>query len=101
MASDAERVAFHPAARAEFDAAADFYEEQATGLGTDFIDEVEHAVDWVLRHPEAGTPVGGPIRRWLVRRFPFAILYQGDRQPLRVIAVMHLRRRPGYWRSRS
>ena len=95
------RASFNPAARRELDAAADFYADEAPGLGDAFLDELERAVGWALDHPQAGAPLGGPFRRWLVRRFPYAVIYRADREPIRVLAVAHLRRRPGYWRGRG
>ncbi len=40
------------------------------------------------------------IRRVLVHRFPYGVLYSNEGDPLHVLAVMHLRRQPGYWRER-
>jgi hypothetical protein len=50
----------------------------------------------IVANPEAGGVLAGTIRRRLVRRFPFAILYQTGTENLWVIALMHLHRRPGY-----
>jgi len=93
-------VVFHPLAEQELVEAANFYEARAAGLGNDFIGEVEHMLAQIAADPEAGNILAGPIRRRLVRRFPFAILYQARAQNLSAIALMHLRRRPGYWRRR-
>jgi toxin ParE1/3/4 len=93
-------VAFHPLAEQELVEAANFYEARAAGLGHDFIREVEHMLAQIVATPEAGTILSGTIRRRLVRRFPFAILYQAGAKNVSVIALMHLRRRPGYWRRR-
>ncbi|MBV8118761.1 MAG: type II toxin-antitoxin system RelE/ParE family toxin [Alphaproteobacteria bacterium] len=93
-------VVFHPLAQQELLDAAQFYETYATGLGNDFIREVERMLGQIIAHPQAGNVLTGSIRRRLVRRFPFAILYQTRADALFVIALMHLRRRPGYWRRR-
>jgi toxin ParE1/3/4 len=84
-------VVFHPLAEQELVAA---------GLGNDFIREVEHMLAQIVATPEAGNILTGTIRRRLVRRFPFAILYQAGAKNVSVIALMHQRRRPGYWRRR-
>ena len=67
-----KRIAFHPAARAELLEAAERYEEQASDLGAQFIDEVEHAVRFVEEHPGLGISIGeaGRLRRWTLRRIP-------------------------------
>ena len=93
-------VVFHPLAEQELLEAADFYETRAVGLGNDFIREVEHMLAQIVASPEAGNILTGTIWRRLVRRFPFAILYQAGAENLSMIALMHLRRRPGYWRRR-
>lgn len=80
--------------------AAKFYETRAVGLGGDFIREVEHTLAQIVANPEAGSAFAGTIRRRLLRRFPFAILYQTGAENLSVIALMHLHRRPGYWKRR-
>jgi len=93
-------VAFHPAAQRELITSAKFYEDRAPGLGADFIRQVERAVAQISANPESGPAFAQNIRRRLLPRFPFAILYQLSGEELRVLAIMHLRRRPGYWKSR-
>ena len=91
---------FHPLAERELIESARFYEARASGLGGDFIRQVEYTLAAIAANPEAGGLFAGTIRRRLVRRFPFAILYQTAEENLAVIAVMHLHRRPGYWKGR-
>lgn len=95
------QVVFHPLAEREFIAAAEFYEARAEGLGADFIREATHALTQIIANPQAGGIVVKTVRRRLMRRFPFAILYQSGAATLSVIAVMHLHRRPGYWKRRT
>ena len=94
-------LVFHPLAGREFIAAARFYETRAPGLGADFIRQLERTLAEVLIHPSIGSPFGGgAIRRRLMQRFPFGIVYEAEAGNISVIAVMHLRRRPGYWKRR-
>jgi toxin ParE1/3/4 len=93
-------IVFHPLAERELIESARFYETRAGGLGGDFIRQVERTLAQIVANPEAGNVLAGTIRRRLVQRFPFAILYQSDPEDLSVIAIMHLRRRPGYWKKR-
>jgi toxin ParE1/3/4 len=94
------RVVFHPLAERELIESARFYEARARGLGGDFIRQVEHTLAQVVANPDAASLFSGTVRRRLVQRFPFAILYESSPEYLSVIAVMHLRRRPGYWKRR-
>lgn len=94
-------VGFHPDALAELGEAVDFYEAEAAGLGADLLSEVETAVESIAAMPEAAARELVGIRRKVLRRFPFTIVYQIQPQQLEVLAVMHQRRKPGYWKSRK
>lgn len=59
--------------------AALFYQAAATGLGADFLDDVQRAIDSVREHPELGAAAGYGLRRTLVRRFPSALSMQSSR----------------------
>jgi toxin ParE1/3/4 len=81
--------------------AAAFYEAQRTGLARRFLTAVERVIAHAAEHPLTGTPLGGAIRRYLVPGFPYAVIYEADREPVRVLAVAHLRRHPDFWRGRQ
>jgi plasmid stabilization system protein ParE len=63
--------------------------------------EVERVVTLVAQRPDAGAPMPGGRRRWLLTRFPFAVVYRVTDDSIRVLAVAHHRRRPGYWQARA
>lgn len=94
-------VSFHELAERELNDAARYYELESAGLGVAFLTEVQRCCDGIVEHPDAGHAVIGSIRRRLVRRFPYAILYSVHPNTVRVLAVMNLRRRPAYWVRRS
>ncbi|MDO9371814.1 MAG: type II toxin-antitoxin system RelE/ParE family toxin [Gammaproteobacteria bacterium] len=91
---------FLPPAEEEMFAAAQYYESRAPGLGVDFLAEIKWAIEAMALHPNLGTVIRGQIRRCLVRRFPYGVLYRIEAEGIIVVAVMHLHRRPGYWRNR-
>jgi len=91
---------FLPPAEEEMIAAAQYYENQSTGLGAEFLIEVARTVAAIATHPKAAPKVKQEIRRRLLKRFPFGILYVATADEIVIIAVMHLRRRPGYWQER-
>ena len=65
---------FLPAAEAEMNEAARFYEERSVGLGRDFLEDVERTVASIVYHPRFGRRISVNIRRRMVRRFPFGVL---------------------------
>jgi len=91
-----------PFALAELHDAAAFYAARANvELGLAFITEFERTAKLVLENPTLGAIYRGKQRRYLFRRFPYSIIYQVTADELRVIAVAHQRRRPGYWSKRE
>jgi plasmid stabilization system protein ParE len=89
------------AARKEFDAAADWYEQRRSGLGPQFIAEVERIFDRVVDNPEFYPLVHRDIREALVRRFPYVVYYRVESARVVVIAVIHGARNPSIWQRRS
>lgn len=71
-----------------------YYERQSAGLGTDFLDEYEAAVDRICQCPEAWRKVSHHHRRNLLCRFPYAVLYYYDGSEIIVMGVMNLRMDP-------
>ncbi len=93
-------VIFHPLAEQELLDAVSYYEEQKTGLGLEYLGEVEHAVNFLTRYPEAGSKVRGSIRRLTLPKFPYSLLYRVLEEQIRVLAVAHHKRKPQYWVDR-
>ena len=73
---------------------------QATGLGDDFIAELEVAYDAIVELPETWPKFQKGFRRYLLARFPFSIIYKDTNENIFIVAVMHNSRKPGYWLSR-
>lgn len=95
------RVTFNELAERELNDAAQYYELERPSLGAVSIAEVERCTAAVAAHPEAAPLVRGQIRRRLCHQFPYGLLYSMIGEELRILAVMHLRRRPGYWAGRQ
>jgi toxin ParE1/3/4 len=91
---------FHPEAEEEFKAAIDYYEAREPGLGYDFSAEVFTAIQNILHIPGAWPAIAEDVRRCLINRFPYGVLYSIEQSGIFVLAVMHLRRHPDYWKSR-
>lgn len=91
---------FHPEAEEEFRAAIDYYEDREAGLGYDFSVEVFTAIQNIFAHPDAWPVIEDDIRRCLVNRFPYGVLYSIEQTGIFILAVMHHRRQPDYWKER-
>ena len=91
---------FHPEALEEADQAAQFYEERQSGLGTRFLDVLEDALTRIQRNPRLYQKISGNIRKCRVLRFPYGIIFRDQDDSIEIIAVMHLKRKPGYWKAR-
>ena len=71
-------------------------------MGEDFRAELARVVTLVAEGPEAGSPLAAGRRRWLMKRFPYAVVYRVVPDgAVRVLAVAHHRRRAGYWHARA
>jgi plasmid stabilization system protein ParE len=91
---------FLPAARNEFDDAVAYYDLRRPALGDEFVNEVEISIGRILQMPQAWQSVGRRTRRCRTDRFPYGLVYQVRGDVALIVAVMHLSRRPGYWRGR-
>lgn len=88
------------AARADLRRAARFYEEEADGLGADFLTEVGRSLAMLEENSELGAPLRAGARKLLVRRFPYLIIYRTEAERVLVLAVGHQRRHPQSWLGR-
>lgn len=91
---------FHPEAKEEFKKAIEYYETCESGLGYDFSIEVHAAIQNIVSYPTAWPTVEEDIRRCLVNRFPYGIIYSIERDGVFILAVMHQHRHPDYWKNR-
>jgi len=94
------RLEFHPKAELELIESAVYYEKQVPGLGERFESEIRYATDLLLDQPEIGPLVDPNLRKFILTRFPFTLYYSITADVLRIEAVAHQSRRPGYWKSR-
>ena len=82
-------------------AAASYYESCQPSLGEAFLDEIAFGFDRILQFPSSGEIIIENIRRSLLHRFPYALVYRVENEAVFLIAVAHLHRRPRYWNSRT
>ena len=92
---------FHPAVRGETDAGYRWYEQQRSGLGTAFLDEIEQVLAEITANPARYGFADGDIREGALTRFPYAVYYRVLSDRIRVLAVYHTSRNPSVWQSRT
>lgn len=96
------KIRFLYAAQKELDEAVEWYNDQSDKLGLQFLNEVNGAIKRIHSFPYACVEIEDGIRRCLVKRFPYGVIYglDMDQERLVIIAVAHLHRKPGYWKDR-
>jgi hypothetical protein len=94
-------VVSHPEADEELEAAALWYEARQTELGDDFLNDFEVTLRRIIQEPQRPHFIQGKNRKLNFHRFPYAVVYELKNEVLYVKAVMHLHRRPFYWRHRQ
>ena len=94
------KVSFLPLAQQELDDAVAWYNEQATGLGHEFLDEMDRVVRRTVVFPMSCSEIEPGVRRCLLARFPYGLIYGVDGEMIVVVAVAHLHREPHHWMDR-
>jgi plasmid stabilization system protein ParE len=97
----ARRFIVRPLAEADLEQAASWYEEEQAGFGSRFLSDVDQVFGRIRAMPLQFPVVSHNIRRALLRTFPYAVYFREADEALLVVAVLHLRRKPGLWRGRS
>jgi plasmid stabilization system protein ParE len=95
------RLEFDEQAAQELEDATAYYDAKGDDLGERFLHEVGEAIQRIRAHPKAWAQVSRRSRRCLLHRFPYGLIYQVREDMILLLAVMHLSRRPGYWRDRE
>lgn len=94
------KIEFLAIAQAELYAAFQWYESQQKLLGLRFLNEIDASLRRIASYPESFIQLNEAIRRCLVKRFPYGILYGIDIDKIVVVASLHLHRKPDYWLAR-
>jgi len=91
-----------PEAEQELASASAYYEAQREGLGDAFLEEMEAVAARISSQPQRFPIIRGTeMRRALGRRFPFMLVFKARGEVVRILAVAHQHREPGYWQTRS
>jgi plasmid stabilization system protein ParE len=94
------KVVFSAYAKQELDDVVRYLELEFEGLGKRFKAEVKKAVKRIAEHPEAWSVERGDVRKCLLHKFPYKLLYAVEEDHIFIIAVAHQHRKPDYWIER-
>jgi plasmid stabilization system protein ParE len=94
------KIRFLSIARQELDDAFAWYERQSAGLGSDFLDDLDRAVHRIKAYPNSCVELTPGLRRALLSRFPYGVVYGQEADAIVIVAVAHLHREPRYWINR-
>lgn len=95
------KIHFLTIAQKEVEEAVAWYNEQSEGLGREFLNELDRAVRRIVTFPLSCPEIEFGLRRCLLARFPYGLIYGIDQDTLVVLAVAHLHRQPHYWIDRG
>jgi len=96
----AKSVEIHPAALAELKSALTWYLERSEAAALKFAAELDRAIDLVIDSPGRWPSGEHSTRKFVLQRFPFAIIYREKQTVIQILAIAHGHRRPGYWKER-
>jgi len=95
------RVRFHPEAAQEVDGAVDWYRERSADAAAGFVAELDYAIEQVTELPETWPAYKENTRRYVFRVYPYSLIYRLVGDEITIVAVVHAKRKPGYWISRK
>lgn len=93
-------IIFRPEAETDVDEAHSWYETKQPGLGQDFFRQLGTALAMIEQHPKMHPQVHDELRRGLIDRFPYQIIYLPTDQLITIYAVFHASRNPVEWKAR-
>ena len=97
----ARAVELHEAAAVEYDAAFDWYLQQSEDAALRFAAEIDRALAQISEAPQRWVMAAFNTRRFLLRHFPFIVVYRElSSGIIQILAVAHTSRKPQYWKNR-
>lgn len=95
-----KKLFLHPLAMEEMLEAKNFYNFKVNGLGNHLFEEIDRAIKLIEETPVTWPTIFKDLHRFILKKFPFAVIYRIKDDSIQVIAFMHQRRKPLYWRKR-
>lgn len=96
-----KKIVYHPQALDELIEAAQFYESRCDGLGARFIESIEKGLEFIQGNPLLFRADKLGRRKYIIKKFPYLLIYKVTEECIFILAVAHGKRKPGYWKSRD
>lgn len=93
-------IRLHPEAVVEARSARLWYSNRNVKASYAFMLELGHALKQIAEAPNRWPAFEHGTRRYLLKRFPYALVYRASQEAVEVLAVAHSKKRPGYWKDR-
>lgn len=93
-------ILFLELAEQEFYDSKNYYEEQQENLGDRFQSEISNALNRIKKFPTTFVKIKKDVRKCVVNKFPFNLLYSIEEDHIIILAVAHHHRKPDYWLDR-
>lgn len=87
-------------AQHEIDEALSWYYAKSPSVAHSLTRELEHSFELIDEAPELWPEFTGGTRRYVLRRFPYSVIFRVTEDWIEVVAVAHHKRKPGYWLGR-
>jgi toxin ParE1/3/4 len=81
----------------EVAAAMEWYDLQRSGLGLEFLEAINEAIERIRDHPRSAPELRGAMRRTTLKRFPYGVFYILDEAAIVILAIVHSRRSDATW----
>ncbi len=93
-------IIFHPEAENELNSTIDFYNRKVSGLGLEFLEEIERDINLIDGNPDRWLILKNRVRKYILKQFPYTIYYIFDPNRIYIVAIAHQKRKPFYWKDR-
>jgi len=94
------KLFLHPLAIEEMIEAKNFYNSKVNGLGSLLFAEIDRAIGLIEETPVSWPTISKDLQRFILKKFPFAVIYRIKEDSIQVLAFMHQHREPFYWKKR-
>lgn len=94
------RIVLSQGAQRDFQEGLRWYRKRSDQAAERFIAAMEELIERIGAHPERFRLVADTLRKAHFKRFPYSLIFRVSLEAIKIFAVAHDKRRPGYWQRR-